>query len=129
MRTWPVLAASLGPQWTATFAGWARDRPPRGALHDGMDLAGELAAAGRLSDEARAELRVRSGSFGPAGRLGIYLQRYLLITSGRWNVRYGGVGAVIVVTIVLAVAVAIALGHGDGARERQRQQRTCASAE
>ena len=98
---WPVLAASLGPQWTATFAGWARDRPPRGALHDGMDLAGELAAAGRLSDEARAELRVRSGSFGPAGRLGIYLQRYLLITSGRWNVRYGGVGAVIVVVWLL----------------------------
>jgi hypothetical protein len=103
---WPVLAASLGRQWMVTFADWARDRPPRGALHDGMGLARELAAAGRLTAQARAELRVRSGSFGPAGRLGIYLHRSVADTSRRWLVRLGGIGAVIIVIWLLIGLIA-----------------------
>ncbi len=56
---WPVLAASLGPQWTVVFTGWARDRAPNGALRDGWDLARQLAAEGRLPEPARTELRGR----------------------------------------------------------------------
>ncbi|OLB73394.1 MAG: hypothetical protein AUI14_26515 [Actinobacteria bacterium 13_2_20CM_2_71_6] len=56
---WPLLAAHLGTQWTVVFAGWARNRPPGGALRDGWDLARALAAAGRLPTGAAGELRAR----------------------------------------------------------------------
>jgi hypothetical protein len=54
---WPVLAATLGPQWTATFTAFAGGRPPVGALRDGWDLARSLAARGELAPAAAAELR------------------------------------------------------------------------
>jgi hypothetical protein len=56
---WPVLAASLGPQWTVVFRDWARDRAPNGALRDGWDLARQLAAQARLPEPAVVELRDR----------------------------------------------------------------------
>jgi hypothetical protein len=56
---WPILAASLSPQWTVVFTTWARDRPPGGALRDGWDLARHLSAEGRLSSAAADELRAR----------------------------------------------------------------------
>lgn len=57
---WPVLAASLGPQWTVRFLEWARDRPPRGAYHDGLDFALALAASGQLPAAALVELQART---------------------------------------------------------------------
>ena len=56
---WPVLAAALSPQWTATFAAFAAGRPPVGALRDGWDLARSLAARGDLAPAGAAELRER----------------------------------------------------------------------
>jgi hypothetical protein len=56
---WPVLAASLGPQWTVVFTSWAGDRPPGGSLRDGWDLARQLATEGRLPEAAGDELRAR----------------------------------------------------------------------
>jgi hypothetical protein len=78
---WPVLAASLGPQWTAVFAGWARDRAPNGALRDGWDLARQLAAEGRLAEPAGGELRAREahwrydGGSAPRRRLPTWVRR------------------------------------------------------
>jgi hypothetical protein len=68
---WPRLAASLGPQWTVEFGRWAAGRPPNGALHDGLEFARELAAAGRLPEMARDELRQR----GKRGRWRRWLTR------------------------------------------------------
>lgn len=56
---WPVLAASLGPQWTMVFTGFAAGRPPVGSLRDGWDLARTLAGRGELTPPAAAELRER----------------------------------------------------------------------
>jgi hypothetical protein len=56
---WPRLAASLGPQWTATFSGFAAGRPPVGALRDGWDLARSLANQSELAPVAAEELRGR----------------------------------------------------------------------
>jgi hypothetical protein len=43
---WPLLAASVGHDWTATFAEWATGRPPQGSLRDGWDPARDLATGG-----------------------------------------------------------------------------------
>ncbi len=51
-KHWPLLAASLGPQWTVVFGQFAAGRPTAGALRDGWDLARRLA---RLTEAARAE--------------------------------------------------------------------------
>ena len=56
---WPVLAATLGPQWTAAFTAFAAGRPPVGALRDGWDLARSLATRGILAEAATTELRER----------------------------------------------------------------------
>jgi YD repeat-containing protein len=56
---WPVLAATLGPQWTVVFGQFAAGRPTAGSLRDGWDLARRLDGAGRLTEAARAELRTR----------------------------------------------------------------------
>jgi hypothetical protein len=60
-RSWPMLAASLGPQWTTRFAAWAGTRPPLGALRDGFDFARHLARSGELDGRAAAELAAREG--------------------------------------------------------------------
>lgn len=36
---WPLLAASLGAQWSVEFGRWAHGRPPAGSLRDGWDFA------------------------------------------------------------------------------------------
>jgi hypothetical protein len=39
---WPLLAAALGADWSASFGAWAAGRPPTGALRDGWDFARSL---------------------------------------------------------------------------------------
>jgi hypothetical protein len=56
---WPLLAASLGTDWPATFADFAAGRAPAGALRDGWDLARALHRRGRLDDAAAVELAGR----------------------------------------------------------------------
>ena len=56
---WPLLAASLGPDWGATFAASVAGRPPGGPLPDGWDLARALSAAGALGSAAAVELAER----------------------------------------------------------------------
>jgi hypothetical protein len=56
---WPLLAASLGPDWPATFAASVAGRPPAGALRDGWDLARRLRAARALGVAAAVELAER----------------------------------------------------------------------
>jgi hypothetical protein len=60
-RTWPALAAQLGPQWTDAFAGWADGRPTHGALRDGFDFARALARTGDLPQLAVGELAAQEG--------------------------------------------------------------------
>ena len=60
-RTWPLLAASYGGAWTATFAAWAAGRPPNGSLRDGWDFA--RAAGAALPPLAREELAARAAAF------------------------------------------------------------------
>jgi hypothetical protein len=65
-HTWPRLAAALGPRWRATFREWAAERPPRGSLCDGFDLARYLAVTGGIPagpgrEQALAELAAREG--------------------------------------------------------------------
>jgi hypothetical protein len=57
---WPLLAAALGADWSASFGAWAAGRPPAGALRDGWDFARSLSqlAAG-LPPLAAQELAVR----------------------------------------------------------------------
>src|SRR5215217_3750391 len=57
-RTWPGLAAELGPDFTGRFLADAARRPPPargGALADGLAFADALAGEGRLPDSARVE--------------------------------------------------------------------------
>jgi hypothetical protein len=56
---WPLLAASLGPDWAATFAASVAGRAPAGALRDGWDLARELRDSGALGAAAAVELAER----------------------------------------------------------------------
>jgi hypothetical protein len=56
---WPILRASLSPQWNNAFAAWAAGRPTAGALRDGWDFARSIAAAGGLSIAAAEELAER----------------------------------------------------------------------
>jgi hypothetical protein len=79
---WPVLAASLGPQWTVRFREWARDHPPRGAYHDGLDFALALAASGQLPGAATAELRARTRARGLT-----WVRRWWRNTTRRWSSR------------------------------------------
>jgi hypothetical protein len=59
-RHWPLLAASLGSEWFATFASWAATRPTNGSLRDGWDLARTLRP---LDNAAAVELRLREAHF------------------------------------------------------------------
>jgi hypothetical protein len=56
---WPLLAASLGPDWPAAFAASVADRAPTSALDDGWDLARALHRRGELGGAAAAELAER----------------------------------------------------------------------
>ncbi|GAA2582940.1 hypothetical protein GCM10010399_10840 [Dactylosporangium fulvum] len=60
-RTWPLLAASYGDAWPATFARWAAGQPPNGSLCDGWDFARD--AGDSLPDLARRELAEREAAF------------------------------------------------------------------
>lgn len=72
-KAWPMLRASLGPQWGPEFAAWAAGRPPRGSLRDGWDFARHIAAHVGLDATARQELaeheiRWRYDGIGPPRR-------------------------------------------------------------
>jgi hypothetical protein len=56
-KHWPVLAASLGPRWTTTFAAHHEGRESAGGLRDGWDLARALRP--ELTADAARELRGR----------------------------------------------------------------------
>ena len=78
---WPLLAASLGASWSATFAAFAAARAPAGALREGWDLARELRRGKRLGDAAAVELAEREvawrydGGSAPRRRCGPALRR------------------------------------------------------
>jgi hypothetical protein len=61
-RAWPLLAASLGADWTRRFAAYADGREPAGALRDGWDLARTLRGQGELAGGAVAELAEREAA-------------------------------------------------------------------
>ncbi|MCW3843052.1 hypothetical protein ONA70_23410 [Micromonospora yasonensis] len=61
-RHWPLLAAGLGAEWPATFAGWAAGRPTNGSLRDGWDLARELRNRGALPPLGAEELATRDAT-------------------------------------------------------------------
>jgi hypothetical protein len=62
-RHWPGLAGALGGRWTPEFVHWAAERPTRGSLRDGWDLARELTATERLPPAAGAELATREATW------------------------------------------------------------------
>ena len=66
-RSWPALAAAYGDSWKREFARWAAQRPTRGSLRDGWDLARDLgpslpAAAAEELAAREATLRYDGGS-------------------------------------------------------------------
>jgi len=96
---WPLLAASLGPDWPAVFAASVENRPPAGALADGWTLARTLHRRRELGDAAAVELAEREvvlrfdGTRAPRLRRGPALRRVrrlvLLQLAGR-TMRFGG---------------------------------------
>jgi hypothetical protein len=62
---WPLLAASFGPSWHESFAGWAAGRPPGGAQRDGWDFARSLPS---LPPAAAEELALREATWHYDGR-------------------------------------------------------------
>ena len=67
-KQWPSLAAGIGRGWTREFARWAADRPTRGSLRDGWDMARGLAARGELPPLAVPELAARETTMRYDGR-------------------------------------------------------------
>ncbi|MBY8872592.1 hypothetical protein K7640_12180 [Micromonospora sp. PLK6-60] len=67
-RHWPLLAAGLGADWPATFAGWAAGRPGNGSLRDGWDLARTLRERDALPPVAAEELALREAAARYDGR-------------------------------------------------------------
>jgi hypothetical protein len=55
-QAWPMLRASFGTDWYATFSGWAKDRPTLGSYRDGL----EFAASVPLTGAALAEYEQRT---------------------------------------------------------------------
>ncbi len=53
---WPLLAASLGPDWAPTFARVHAGHPSLGPLCDGWDVARTLRGRGELTSGAAGEL-------------------------------------------------------------------------
>jgi len=67
-RTWPVLAADLGDDFTDRFVAFAAGRPPPatgGALADGLAFARDLARRGRLGGDARVEALLAAARLSP----------------------------------------------------------------
>ena len=60
---WPTLRAQFGPQWSAAFAAWARDRAPNGSWRDGWDFARHLAAGGALHPAAALDLAIAEATY------------------------------------------------------------------
>jgi len=58
--SWPLLAASIGTQWSVEFGRWADGRPPAGSLRDGWDFA---RTRGALDRPAAEELAVREAGW------------------------------------------------------------------
>ncbi|MEV0155701.1 hypothetical protein AB0H57_18415 [Micromonospora sp. NPDC050686] len=67
-RHWPLLAAGLGADWPAAFAGWAAGRPGNGSLRDGWDLARTLRERDALPPVAAEELAMREAAARYDGR-------------------------------------------------------------
>jgi hypothetical protein len=61
-KVWPLLAASLGTEWTATFAAHHDGHEPAGALRDGWDVARARHERGELRAGAAAELAAREAT-------------------------------------------------------------------
>ena len=80
-RQWPMLAAGLGSGWWASFSEWAGQRPTRGSLRDGWDLARDSLARGVLPGIAAEELAAREagsvydGESAPRARRGPGVKR------------------------------------------------------
>lgn len=80
---WPLLAASLRPDWPRMFVEHAAGHPPLGALRDGWDLARALRSRGLLPGGAVGELAERdadmrydgTGAPRPRGRIARHLRR------------------------------------------------------
>jgi hypothetical protein len=66
--SWPLLAASLGHEWTPSFVEWAAGHPPHGSLRDGWDFARNLATAGGLASLGQDELAAREVTWRYNGR-------------------------------------------------------------
>lgn len=62
-KLWPLLAASHGDRWQATFAAHAEGREGVGALRDGWDLGRTLRGAGTLPESAANELAEREAGW------------------------------------------------------------------
>lgn len=62
-RQWPELAGALAGRWLAEFTRWAAERPTRGSLRDGWDLARDLLARGALPPAAGEELATREAAW------------------------------------------------------------------
>jgi hypothetical protein len=96
---WPLLAASLGPDWPAVFAASVQGRPPAGALVDGWELARALYWRREPGDTPAVELAEREvalrydGIRPPLPRRGPALRRVgrlVLLQLGGRVVRLGG---------------------------------------
>jgi hypothetical protein len=60
---WPLLAASLGADWSSRFTTWAETRPPLGPVRDGWDFARALADAGDLPESTAGQLAQREAAW------------------------------------------------------------------
>ncbi len=58
-----MLAAGFGDRWKREFASWAAERPTRGSLRDGWDIARDLAERQALPLIAAAELAEREAAW------------------------------------------------------------------
>ncbi|RTL62815.1 MAG: hypothetical protein EKK42_30710 [Pseudonocardiaceae bacterium] len=62
-RTWPLLAAAHGHQWSEVVAAHLDGVAPNGSLRDGWDVARALRAAGTLPASAAEELASREAGW------------------------------------------------------------------
>lgn len=67
-KVWPLLAASLRPDWVGVFAENRDGHEPVGALRDGWDVARVLRERGVLQPRAAAELAGREAALRYDGR-------------------------------------------------------------
>jgi len=61
-RTWPLLAAAHGHDWSAIVAAHLDGVAPKGSLRDGWDVARALRAAGTLPSPAAEERASREAA-------------------------------------------------------------------